>query len=76
MASWLQNRLKAAEELLESVDRQAKSAAVPRSEPLKVHKTSLALSARLPSRKSGMAPKMARAFPPESILLKEGPASL
>ena len=29
MASWLQNRLKAAEELLESVDRQAKSAAVP-----------------------------------------------
>ena len=30
MASWLQNRLRAAEELLESVDRQAKSAAVPR----------------------------------------------
>jgi len=28
--SWLQNRLKAAEELLNQVDRQAKTAAVPR----------------------------------------------
>jgi hypothetical protein len=30
MAAWLQNRLKAAEEMLEAVDRTAKTVAVPK----------------------------------------------
>lgn len=34
MASWLQNRLRAAEDLLEAVDRTAKTVAVPKRDAI------------------------------------------